>query len=103
MTHHSSDAVGVHMLAVRCVLLMLTDHSPSHPTHHFAAAHLCKQMRVVSDEACVPELRPELFRNITGDMSSSINGWIKQQLIKLACSLTVQVPIFACCCMRCCC
>jgi hypothetical protein len=54
--------------------------------------HAClQQMRVVSDEACVPELRPEPFRNITGDMSYGVSGWIKQQLIKLACSLTVQV------------
>jgi hypothetical protein len=60
-------------------------------------------MRVVSDESCVPELRPELFRNITGDMSFGVSGWIKQQLIKLACSLTVQVSPCARCCRRWCC
>ena len=76
---------------MRRLLLILTDNSRSRPASH-SAARLCKQMRVVSDEACVPELRPELFQNITGDMSSSINSWIKQQLIKLACSLTVKVP-----------
>lgn len=49
------------------------------------------QMRVVSDESCVPELRPEQFEQITGDMRFGVSGWIKQQLIKLACSFTIQV------------
>jgi hypothetical protein len=59
------------------------------------------QMRVVSDESCVPELRPEAFKNITGDMSFGVSGWVKQQLIKLSCSFTIQVSICACCCSRC--
>ena len=58
---------------------------------------------MVSDESCVPELRPERFKNITGDMSFGFSGWVKQQLIKLACSLTVQVLSCACRCMRRCC
>lgn len=55
---------------------------------------LVSKMRVVSDESCVPELRPEQFEQITGDMRFGVSGWIKQQLIKLACSFTIQTPYF---------
>lgn len=48
-------------------------------------------MRVVADEACVPELRPGPLQKIAGDMAGSIGGWYKQQLVKLACSFTITV------------
>jgi len=51
------------------------------------------QLRVVADEACVPELRPAEMKRIAGDKAGAISGWMKQQLIKLGCSLTVKVRI----------
>lgn len=48
-------------------------------------------MRVVADEACAPELRPWALRKIAGNEAGAIDGWYKQQLIKLSCSFTVQV------------
>jgi hypothetical protein len=49
------------------------------------------QMRVVGDEACAPELRPVALEGIAGKHSRSVSGWIKQQVVKLACSFTIQV------------
>lgn len=49
------------------------------------------QMRVVGDEACAPELRPVALEDIAGKHSRSISGWVKQQVVKLACSFTIQV------------
>ncbi len=51
---------------------------------------LLLQLRVVADESCAPELRPEALEQIAGNMASSIGGWMKQQLIKLACSFTIK-------------
>lgn len=55
---------------------------------------LARKMRVVADEACVPELRPGPLKKVAGDMADSISGWYKQQLVKLACSFTVTTPYF---------
>jgi hypothetical protein len=51
------------------------------------------QMRVVGDEACAPELRPVALEGIAGKHSRSISGWVKQQVVKLACSFTIQVRL----------
>jgi hypothetical protein len=53
-----------------------------------------KKMRVVGDEACAPELRPVALEDIAGKHSRSISGWVKQQVVKLACSFTIQTPYF---------
>lgn len=53
-----------------------------------------KKMRVVGDEACAPELRPVALEGIAGKHSRSVSGWIKQQVVKLACSFTIQTPYF---------
>lgn len=60
-------------------------------TQAIPADGLCAQMRVVADEACAPELRPWALRKIAGNEAGAIDGWYKQQLIKLSCSFTVQV------------
>ena len=49
------------------------------------------KMRVVGDEACAPELRPVALEDIAGKHSRSVSGWVKQQVVKLACSFTIQV------------
>lgn len=51
------------------------------------------QIRVVGDEACAPELRPVALEGIAGKHSRSVSGWIKQQVVKLACSFTIQVCV----------
>jgi hypothetical protein len=61
--------------------------APSHQT----LAPLAVQMRVVADESCVPEMRPGPLKKIAGDMVGSIDGWYKQQVVKLACGFAVTV------------
>lgn len=54
-------------------------------------SNIVLQMRVVGDEACAPELRPVALERIAGKHSRSVSGWIKQQVVKLACSGTITV------------
>ncbi len=49
------------------------------------------QMRVVADETCAPELAPKALKRIAAGEAGSIDGWYKQQLVKLACSFTIKV------------
>ena len=62
---------------------------------------MAAQMRVVADESCVPEMRPGPLKKIAGDMAGSIDGWYKQQVVKLACGFTVTVRCTRIVCLSC--
>lgn len=57
---------------------------------------LPSKIRIVADEVCAPELQPEKLTQIGAryNMNNPLSGWYKQQLIKLACSFTVQTPFY---------
>lgn len=52
------------------------------------------QIRVIADEICAPELRQHELERIAGDSSQYVDGWMKQQLVKLACSFAISTPFY---------
>mmetsp|Transcript_1620 Transcript_1620/g.4762 ORF Transcript_1620/g.4762 Transcript_1620/m.4762 type:complete len:408 (+) Transcript_1620:267-1490(+) len=51
-------------------------------------------VRVVADEACAPELEPRRFAALAFNDAEFVSGWLKQQLLKLACAHLVTTPYY---------
>lgn len=49
---------------------------------------------MIADELCAPELRQHELERIAGDSSQYVDGWMKQQLVKLACSFAISTPFY---------
>lgn len=58
------------------------------------AVWLGVQIRVIADELCAPELRQYELERIAGAESRYVDGWMKQQLVKLACSFAISTPFY---------